>query len=348
MASKKETEQVAKDEEISLLDLIAVLLKYKFMIIGITMLAAVFAVVFSIVSIKMDPEKSPLPNKYTPKATMLIINSDSGSSSVSSMLASSGLGSLAGLAGISGGASNSSLATYLIKSDSFLDMITDKFNLIEKWEIEKSPRFNSRKALKEVLGASYDDDTGVFTVSCTSIDPVFACEVVDFCVEKLEAKFLELGLDKNILEKKNLEDNIDITKNKIVDLQNEIKKLEVSVSNAYSSYNLEAISIQTSLLKLELDAQQAIYKQLKTQLELTKINLASEKPVFQILEKASVPDMKSKPSRGKLCIIITFAGGFLSVFLAFLLNAIENIKKDEEAMSKLSLKSKKKISKENE
>jgi uncharacterized protein involved in exopolysaccharide biosynthesis len=55
---------------------------------------------------------------------------------------------------------------------------------------------------------------------------------------------------------------------------------------------------------------------------------------------AEVPDKKSKPSRGMLCIIVTFAAFFFSVFLAFLLNAVENIKKDPEAMAKLRTKEK--------
>jgi uncharacterized protein involved in exopolysaccharide biosynthesis len=53
------------------------------------------------------------------------------------------------------------------------------------------------------------------------------------------------------------------------------------------------------------------------------------------LELAEVPDMKSGPSRGTLCIIVTFAAGFFSAFLAFVLNAIANIKKDPEAIAKL-------------
>ena len=73
--------------------------------------------------------------------------------------------------------------------------------------------------------------------------------------------------------------------------------------------------------------------------------MASETPVFQVIERAEVPDRKSKPGRGKLCIIITFAAGFMAVFAAFLLNAIENIKKDPEAMKKLSFKNKKKEAK---
>ena len=63
--------------------------------------------------------------------------------------------------------------------------------------------------------------------------------------------------------------------------------------------------------------------------------MSTEAPVFQILERAAIPDIKSGPSRGKLCIIVTFAAFFIAVFLAFLLNAIENIRKDPEAMEKL-------------
>jgi hypothetical protein len=36
-----------------------------------------------------------------------------------------------------------------------------------------------------------------------------------------------------------------------------------------------------------------------------------------------------------ICVIVTFAAGFLAVFLAFVLNAIAHIKKDPEAMAKL-------------
>ncbi|MCQ2573050.1 MAG: lipopolysaccharide biosynthesis protein [Treponema sp.] len=336
--SKVEVSKNEKDDEISLIDLVAVLLKHRFLIIITTLVAAFAVVIYSVVSLKLPPEKSYLPNTYKPKATMIIMNNDSGGSSIASMLSSSGLGSLAGLAGVStGGSSNSALATYLLKSDSFLDSITDKFGLIEKWEIEKAPRTTTRDTLKKMIDVSYEGSTGVFTVSCEDTDPQFACEIVDFCVEKLEQKFLELGLDKNILEKKNLEENIDLTKNKIIELENEIRKLELRVSDVYSSSSVEAISLQTNLLKLELESQKSIYTQLKTQLELLKINLATEKPLFQILERASIPDQKSGPSRGKLCIIVTFAAFFVSVFLAFLLNAIGNIKKDEEAMKKLSV-----------
>ena len=329
-----------QDEEISLIDLLAVLLRRKWMIIGVSCAAMVIAVIIAVISLKLPPEKSFLPNEYTPKAQMLINNDSSSSSGLSSMLSSSGLGSLASIAGVnvSGGSSNSALAGYLVNSNTIQDAVVDKFNLIERYKIEKSPRASSREALKKKLSSNYDDETGVFSVSFTDIDPEFARDVVNYVVDLLEQRFLELGIDQNKLSEANLKENIQNSYDNILSLQKQIQTLEGSVSNIYNPNSAPSIVLDSTLLKMELEVQQQIYAQLKAQYESLKVTMASEQPVFQILEYAEVPDKKSGPSRGKLCVIIAFAAFFLSVFLAFALNAIENIKNDSEAMSKLKAK----------
>lgn len=328
-----------QDDEISLIDLFAVLLRWKKMIISISVLAIAGAVIFSIISLRLPPEKSPLPNQYTPHALMLINNSDSAGGSLSSMLSSSGLSSLAGLAGVSTSVSSySSLAVYLAGTNTFLDAVVDKFDLITRYKIKKSPRAESRKVLKKHLTAEYDDDSGVFSISFSDIDPVFAQSVVNYAADYMENLFTQLGVDKNLLQKKNLEDNIDISYNQILNLEKQIRQKENAVSYGYNPSAASSIVLDTSMLKLELEAQKQVYTQLKSQLEILKVTMASDTPVFQILEHAEVPDQKSKPSRGKLCIIITFAAFFLSVFMAFALNAVENIKKDPQAMAKLTRK----------
>ncbi|MDR2409577.1 MAG: hypothetical protein LBE13_15910, partial [Bacteroidales bacterium] len=88
------------DDEISLIDLFAVLWRRRVTIIVLTLVAAAGVVAFSVVSLVLPPETSPLPNEYTPKALMLINDSSSSGGGMASMLASSGLGGLAGLAGV--------------------------------------------------------------------------------------------------------------------------------------------------------------------------------------------------------------------------------------------------------
>lgn len=338
---RAQTLQNPEDDEISLIDLLAVLLRHKWLIIITTVVAMIFAVVFSAISLVLPPEKSYLPNLYTPKALMLINNDNSQSSSLSSMISSSGLSGLASLAGISmGGSSNSGLAIYFVETNSFLDAIVDEFNLVERFEIEKYPRAESRKELKKLIEAEFDEESSVFSLSFTDRDPEFAKSVVDFSVRLIENMFLNLGIDKNLLEKKNLEQNIDNSYKEILNLQKRIQSLESSVSYGTGA-SLPAIMTEASMIRLELEAQKEVYTQLKTQYELLKITMASEKPTFQVIEEAEVPDRKSKPSRGMLCIIITFAAFFISVFIAFALNAVENVRKDPEAMEKLRSGSKK-------
>ena len=332
-----------QEDEISLIDLIAVLLHYKWMIIIVSFLAAVFSVVIAVVSIKMDPEKSFLPNQYTSKADMLIKESSSGGG-LSSALSSSGLSGLASLAGVNvgaGGSSNAKIAEYLVSSNELLDTITEKYGLIEKYKIEEHVKANSRKALQKVLKCSSDDSSGVFTISFTDRDPEFAKDVANFALDWVGKKFDELGLDNNKIKKTNLERNIELSFNEILKIEKEIKNLGASAETGASAWNIPSITTGMTKLQLELEAQKQVYTQLKTQYELLKVQMQSETPVFQILSYPEIPDMKSAPSRGKLCIIITFAGFFMSIFLAFALNAWKNIKNDPEAVEKLQLKTRK-------
>jgi uncharacterized protein involved in exopolysaccharide biosynthesis len=332
----EELEKKAEDDEISLIDLFAVLWHRRVMIIIITLIAIIGVIAFSVLSLILPSEASPLPNKYTPAALMLINNASSSGGGMSSMLAASGLGSLAGLAGVNlpSGSTYSQLAIYLVGTNSLLDSVVDEFDLITRYKIKKFPRAESRKKLKKVLTAEVDEKSGVFSIAFTDTDPVFAQKVVNYCVVFLEQRFNELGIDKNKLEKENLEINIENTYREIQNLELESHRLEQSVNRGVSA-GIPSISLETSRISLELAAQREVYSQLKVQYELLKVSMASEKPVFQVLELAEVPDQKSGPSRGMICIIATFAAGFFSVFLAFVLNAISNIKKDPEAMAKL-------------
>ena len=329
--------QIQNDEdEISLIDLFAVLWRRKWMIIGITCFAMIAVVIYCVISLKLPPEKSYMPNEYEPTAHMLINDNSSSSSGLSSMLNSSGLGGLASLAGISAssGSSFTGLAKYYSQSNPYLDAIIDEFDMMDKTGKSKSPRSDARDSLREALKIDIDSSS-VLTISYSSIDPYKAQQIVNFATDKMEEFFMDMGLDKNLLEKKNLEENIKASYDEIISLQKKIQNVEHSVSDVYNPSSAPSIMLETQMLKLELSAQQQVYTQLKSQYEVLKISMASETPIFQVLEKAEIPDRKSGPSRGKLCIIVTFAAGFMSVFLAFLLNALENIKKDPVAMGKL-------------
>lgn len=319
--------QSDESQELDLIDLFAVLLRYKALIIIITMFSIVGVLAFSILSLVLPPDTSPLPNKYTANAQMLINDSS---------FSGGGIGSLSSIAGISvtDGSTYSKLALFIAQSDTFLDTLVEEFDLISRYGIDKYARAESRRLLQENLSVSFDKGKSVLSISFTDKDPQFTQIVVNFIIRYMEKLFTEAAIDNNQRYIDNLEFTITNIYDEIISLDEESKKFDLTDERGAYAANGSSLFLESTRINREIQVQEAVYTQLKTQYELLKVIMASENPVFQV-EYAQVPDKKSDPSRGMLCIIVSFAGFFLSVFLAFLLNAVKNIKNDPDAMARL-------------
>lgn len=66
---------------------------------------------------------------------------------------------------------------------------------------------------------------------------------------------------------------------------------------------------------------ETIYELLARQFELAKIDEAKDSAVVQVLDKAIVPDFKSKPARSFIVLLSAFVAGFIAILLAFLFEA---------------------------
>src|SRR6056297_445824 len=398
----EQEKQYHEEDEIDLLELVGVLLRYKWLIIGLTGLAAVGVVLYSIISLSLPADKSPLPNQYKASA-LILINEDSGSS-LSSMISSSGLSGLAGMAGVSGGGGSGQLAVKLLNSRSTLDEIADAFDIRERYNIQENPIGKTRSAIKGHASFEFESETSTVVISYEETDPEFARDVVNKFVEILEQRFESLGTSRNVRKKNLLEDKLAEVKKQIDSLAIEIqefqsrygtldvralaqeqitmsaqlrsqlilkdveletyrdissindpvvRRLEAERRNisqllkemesGYSQYlgvlpsqkELPELAYQFAEMERELDVQQKVYTALRQQYEIAKLNTEGEEPIFQVLEMAEAPDIKSGPSRGVLSIVVTMAAFFLSIFAAFVLNANKNIKNDPERMRKL-------------
>ena len=331
------------DDEISLLDLFAIIWKRKLFIIIFTVICAVGVVLYAYISIKLPPEKSYLPNKYTSTAIMMINSGSSSSGGLASALSASGLGSLAGLMGVSasGGSSNGQLAVYLLTSNSFLDAMAEELDVAELFDLElgEFPKTTLRGFFKENLKASLTSGTGILELTYTHTNKEFATDVVNCAARLLEQRFKSLGLDQNLLKKEHLEKTMQSAMNEVYAIEKKMQELETE-SFAFSGGSIPRVTMELAKLKRELSMQEAIYSQMRQEYELLKISMSSDTPIFQILEYAEIPERKSEPSRAVICMIGTVAGFFIAVFLCFIFNIIDNIKNDKEAMAKLGFKKK--------
>lgn len=320
------------NDEISLLDLAVVLWRWKWLIIGLTGMISVAVFTYVLSGKKMNPEKSLMPDVYTSTAFMRIQNeNNTGNGAVTSMLQQSNISNLVGLTGNGGGNTTQQLALYFAGSNSFLDTIADELHIAEKYKIKKFIKTETRKIVKGLFKAKMDEKSGVFSLSATHIDPEFAQKVVLVAVEYYEKRFAELGLDKKVRQKENLEKSLDQSFNEIKRLEQKAADLENKIAQ---SGGMRGVALTMEQIKREISVQERIYGQLKAQYELLKVEITSETPVFQILDMPEVPEKKSGPPRAKICIIAFAAGLFLSIFLAFLLNALQEIYRDPTVQAK--------------
>lgn len=229
----------AEEDEISLLDLIATMLRRKRLILGVTAASAAAAVLVSVLSLLLPPQLWFLPNLYTPRAVLLVAESQGGG--LSGALAASGLSGLASLAGVSvGGSSNGELAVLIARSNTTVDELNAEFDFTSRYKVKKYVKAETRKAFLKRYSAAYDEKTRTVSLSFEDYDPEFAARVVNRAVEILDRRFASLGGSKALEQKRLLE-------GKLADVQVSIAKAEDEIQKFTSRHgvvNIEALATE--------------------------------------------------------------------------------------------------------
>jgi len=85
----------------------------------------------------------------------------------------------------------------------------------------------------------------------------------------------------------------------------------------------------------DLQLKQEIYFTFQAEMVRARIETQDTSRVFQVIEPAEVPEVKTSPSRSMISIIVTITAFFLSVFLAFVLEYFEKARSDPREAQKL-------------
>ena len=292
----------------------SVISRFKWLIIFATVLTALISVAFSVVSSRLPPGKSPLPNIYTGRA-ILFIQRESGIG-LSSVLSSLGV-----LPAQSGDVGTNSfdygqVAIKVLQSRPTLDTLIDEFRLRDAGAASNGSRTSARQSFATRSSFAYDRQTGSLSISFSDIDPTLARDVTNRMVTLLEDWFSSTGGSMKVEQKNKLEE-------KLADVKAQIAALEETVSKFQGEYGVMTpeLTLKFSQLTLDLDIQRKVYESLSQEYEIAKLNLETE-PMFQVLELAEKPDMKSGPKRGQLCALAVIVAGIASVALAFFLQAL--------------------------
>ena len=158
---------------------------------------------------------------------------------------------------------------------------------------------------------------------------------------KLNSEIIALEMEiKALLQYRREEDPQILRLRKDLELKRYLLEMKKSGFTAFSSEDipttkLPEISAVYFNLRRDLTIQETIYASLRQQYETTKMEEADDSKIFQIIERAEIPERKASPSRGKICVITSLAAFFLSVFVSFIMEYLERVKADPIESQKL-------------
>ncbi len=167
-------------DEINLLDLLLILVKHWKVIIGVPFAVAIITAICTLF----------MPNIYTAKA-MILPSDENGGGMVSAMMAQ--VGGLAALAGGNlGGTTKTDLYVTMMKSETIVSPIVDRFKLMELYNVKFHA--NAYKTLDDNSDITVGKKDGVITIAVSDKDPERAAAIANAYVDELEKLTAKLNM----------------------------------------------------------------------------------------------------------------------------------------------------------
>ena len=178
-----------KETKISLYDVLLILAKGKWAIIIPTICAMIFSYSFAMITKKVDPQKSPMPDRFTSSCEMIFLQTGT------SNPFSQGASPLVALTGAAGSTNTSALLLQnLILGETFLLELaaSPEFNLYEIYEIQQPQKTNLVNRLRQAFQFEIDETSQIMKVSYTDIDPELAWKILSKAIPLLEERYKTL------------------------------------------------------------------------------------------------------------------------------------------------------------
>lgn len=183
------------------------------------------------------------------------------------------------------------------------------------------------QGLKKMIVANVDKKTGVTTVSVTMQDPLVAAILTDTVVVKLKEHITKYRVSKAEDDCKYWEQLNEQRR----DEYHAKQKLYAEYVDANKNVILQSVRIEQERLQNDMNLAYQVYSNVATQLQMAKAKVQEAKPVFAVVEPASVPLLPSGTSRKMILVGTVFL--FVAAAAAWVLFGKDFLKKVKEGLS---------------
>jgi uncharacterized protein involved in exopolysaccharide biosynthesis len=308
------------EEEISLLRYVNVLLKRWRLVLGVPLLAAFSAGVFSfLVRPTFSASASFLPEVR------------------SGSRVPAGLASLAAQFGVATGSDAAQAPQFyaqVLKSRELLERIlldrfpdprakhnpvaADSNTLVDILKIEGDSVgervYKGLKTLDKLVSTQVDRQTGIVKLTVEAPYPELAAAVANRMLDRLNEFNTKTRQSQARERRRFVED-------RVAAVERELRQAEEDLKNFYernrSWQSSPQLAVEEDRLRRQVQLRQELYLTLKREYETARIEEVNDTPVITVIEAAVPPLERSKPRRRLNVILAFMVGGMLSLFLAF-------------------------------
>lgn len=365
-----------EDDEISLLDLLQVIVdNLRLLVLG-PLAVGILALIISFF----------IPPTYTAKTQFLPPQQQQ--SSASALLQS--LGAMGGLASAAGGIKNPA-DQYIgfLKSTSIQDGLIERYKLQERYE--NKFKVDTRKELQENTKIAAGKD-GIISLEFDDHDPQFAAEVANGYVQELRKLMGRLSLTEAQLRRTFFEGKLNEAKEALAKADQELRATGINASTLKSSptaavevvarvragivaqevkiaamrgYMTESAPevkqamVELGALRAQLASaekaepqiegqsnyveryrnfkyQETLFELFAKQYELARVDEGREGAVVQVVDAAQPPERKAKPRKAQIAIMATLGSGFALLLFVFIRYAMRNAGQNGASAEKIS------------
>lgn len=162
--------------------------------------------------------------------------------------------------------------------------------------------FQKLSLVREVIMANVDEKTAITTVSVTLQDPKVAAVVADSVVGKLQEYIINYRIAK-------AKDDCAYLQQLFQERQAEYyaaQKKYAEYLDANKNLVLQSVRAEQDRLQNDMNLAYQVYSQVANQLQVARAKVQEAKPVFAVLEPATVPIKPSGTSRKVMIVAIMF------------------------------------------
>lgn len=272
-----------KEYEINLIDYAIVLLKWKKLILAITLSSIVVTVIAGLL----------MPKVY--RAETRILPPQKGSAGMASQLLSQIGGGMTGLGAMMGGSSQADLYVGMLQSRTVLDNIINKFGLKKLYGVKTSE--DARKSLNKKITVQADAKSNVVVLSVEDKEPQRAATIANAFVDELREMTKGLAVTEAAQRRLFFEAQLKDTKESLIRTEESVKRFQEKTGAMHVEEQVKAVIKNIAQLRAEIAAKEVEIKVVKTYSKPSNPDLQKAEATLNGM-KAELAKLESKNGSG--------------------------------------------------